>query len=93
MRRSFDASGIGQKDGTSATAGRKARTIQAVLFGKTFSKRVFFDQKYILVSSKLGHDIVTAWSSEDEAILHRDAGIRDGYTCAYAVAETVRKEK
>lgn len=69
------------------TAGRKARTIQAVIKGQTYTKRVFFDQKYILVSSKKGHDIVTAWASEEEAISHRDAGIRDGYCCEYALAE------
>lgn len=91
MRRSraeADA-GFGRKGGTSSTAGRKSRTISATINGVDYSKRVFFDQQYILVSFAKDHVIVTAWETEEQAIRHRDYARRDGVVSDYALAQTI----
>lgn len=53
---------IGQKGGTSATAGRKAEVIEAIIDGVTYSKRVFFGQRVLLVYfSDRREPLITAW--------------------------------
>ncbi len=91
MRRSRAASetGLGRKGGTSSTAGRKSRTIAATINGVVFSKRVFFDQQYILVSFVKDHVVVTAWETEEQAIRERDYARRDGVVSDYALAQTI----
>lgn len=84
-----DEPGYGCKGGTSATAGRKSRKISATINGVVYSKRVFFDQQFLVVSFVKDHTIVTAWSTEAEAISQRDYARRDGTMSDYALAQTV----
>lgn len=66
-RRSRD-DGFGRKGGTSATAGRTAETISATINGTTYRKRVFFGQRFITVSCRVGNKpIVTGWHSAEKA--------------------------
>lgn len=91
MRRSStaDQPAYGCKGGTSATAGRKSRKISATINGVVYSKRVFFNQQFLVVSVVNGDALVTAWATEAEAIKQRDYARRDGVTSDYALAQTV----
>ena len=91
MRRSraADDKGFGRRNGTSATAGKKSRTISATINGVVYSKRVFFDQRYILVTFVKDHVIVTAWETEERAMKERDYARRDGGVSDYALARTI----
>ncbi|TLX16300.1 hypothetical protein [Rhizobium sp. MHM7A] len=91
MRRSrtVDQPDYGCKGGTSATAGRKSRKIFATINGVVYSKRVFFNQQFLVVSFVKDNVIVTAWATEADAIKHRDYERRDGVVSDYALAQTV----
>jgi hypothetical protein len=80
---------MGRKGGTSATAGKKSRKISATINGIVYSKRVFSDQQYLLVSFAQEHAIVTAWNTEDQALRQRDYDRRDGSVSDYALAQTI----
>jgi hypothetical protein len=80
---------MGRKAGTSATAGKKSRKISATINGIVYSKRVFSDQQYLLVSFAQEHAIVTAWKTEDQAMKQRDYDRRDGSVSHYALAQTI----
>lgn len=77
---------LGTRNGTSATAGRKSRLLTGVVDGVSFSKRVFFDQKYLVVTDVKGSMLVTAWASEADARRQRDEARRDGKISEYVLA-------
>jgi len=87
--RVIDQSGYGRKGGTSATSGKTSRKIVATINGVTYSKRVFLDQQFLVVSFVNGKPVVTAWSTEEKAVSQRDYARRDGVSSDYALAKTV----
>jgi uncharacterized membrane protein (Fun14 family) len=91
MRRSktTDQPDFGCKGGASAIAGKKSRKISATIMGVVYTKRVFFDQQYLVVSINKDKIIVTAWSKEAQATSQRDYALRDGVMSDYALAQTV----
>ncbi len=74
----------GCKGGTSATAGRRSKTFEAVIDGKPYRKRVFFEQRFLVVTDLNGKELVTAFKTEAEAIKQRDYSRRDGNKSEYA---------
>jgi hypothetical protein len=64
-----DVSPYGKKGGTGATAGRKAEMIEAEIAGTLYRKRVFFGQRFLVVSQRANDPkpLVTAWHTEEEA--------------------------
>ncbi len=71
---------IGRKGGTSATANKKAETIEAIIDGVTFSKRVFHGQRVLLVYFKADRDpLVTVWHDEATALENANGCEKDGY--------------
>lgn len=81
----------GRKGGMSATAGRRAETIQAVIDGVTYSKRVFFGQRFLLVYLKAGREpLVTAWHDRAAAEGNALGCEKDGYR--HVVVEATVRE-
>lgn len=64
----------GTKGGTSATAGRKAETICAEVFGQTYTKRVFFGQRFLVVSQADADSepMISAWPTHADAMRHSE---------------------
>lgn len=77
----------GKKGGTSANAGRRARILEVSINGKTYTKRVFGLQQYIVVHVKDDMEIVTAHATERQAIQQCDYSQRDGWNASYAEAK------
>lgn len=70
----------GEKGGTSATAGRKSETIVAVIAGEEYRKRVFFGQRFLVVSQRESEPkpFVTAWHTQGEAEFRSEEARRLG---------------
>jgi hypothetical protein len=83
--------GYGKRGGTSGTAGKKAETIEAVIDGVPYSKRVFFGQRVLLVHFNNDRPpLVTAWLRENDAI-ENAKGCEARGTRAVIMAATVKE--
>lgn len=84
----------GKRGGTSATAGRKSETISVSIAGDTYRKRVFFGQRFIVVSQHEGQPpVVTAHHTQEQAERQSEEARRLGYEFhAWAEATAMRTE-
>lgn len=71
---------FGKRGGTGATAGRKAETIAATIAGTTYRKRVFFGQRFIVVSQYEGQKpVITAHHTQAVAERQSEEARKLGY--------------
>lgn len=83
--------GYGKRGGTSGTAGKKAETIEAVIDGVPYSKRVFFGQRVLVVYfSDDRPPLVTAWLRQGDAV-ENAKGCEQRGSRAVIVAATVKE--
>lgn len=84
--------GYGKRGGTSATAGRKAETIEMTAVGLTFRKRVFFGQRFLTVTQRdeNGRSLVTASHTAEEAQRRVEEALDMGCDIAFCGRAEVR---